>query len=174
MKQIRLKFLLGAGVIVFFGLPLLQMFMSRDAYLVSTIPALWLTVAGALIVGFICVWFLRDQARPLENPLKRALGSFFGGAYVGGLLVSLTLNALVHFTAGELHTGWVSYKETSGWKNCLFGIAFEDPILGKHIVVCGPRWKFPDSPAGMLQVTEASGQYGVVLQQVTADSEPSQ
>ncbi|WP_211634844.1 hypothetical protein, partial [Paraburkholderia nemoris] len=81
---------------------------------------------------------------------------------------------LVRFTANQLHTQWVSYAVTPGWKNCHFGVVFEDPVLRARIRVCGPRWRLPGTPsAGELRIAEVSGPYGVVLQQITTGDEPS-
>ncbi|WP_322005696.1 hypothetical protein [Paraburkholderia tropica] len=148
--------------------------LSRDTYVAPTVPALWCYLAGALLLALVCERLLRDTRKPLENPLKHALGSCMAGAAVGVILVMLILDLLVFFSAHQPHAGSVNYEVTSGWKNCRFGVAFEDPVLQHRITVCGTRWRLPDVPrAGVLHITERSGPYGVVLQQVTIDIESS-
>ena len=166
--------LLVGSFIAVLALLLLLAILSRDAYPAPNVPAFWLTITGGLLTAFASVWLMPDLRKPLENPLKHILGSLTLGAILGGCMVSVALDAFVHYTARQLHTGWVSYAVTPGWKNCLFGVAFEDPVLLARIRVCGPRWKLPVTPnAGVLYIAEASDPYGVVLQQVTAGNEPS-
>lgn len=144
----------------------------RDAYPGPNIPVLWVNVAGALPAAIANAWWMRDSRKPLANPLIHTLGSLLPGAIAGVLVVNLTLDTLVRFTASQFHTGWASYEVTPASKHCHFGVVFEDPVLRVPIRVCGPRWNLPDKPnAGVLRITEVSGPYGVVLQQVTTGSE---
>ncbi len=162
---------LGFAVAVL-ALFVLFLMLSRDTYVAPAVPALWFYLAGALLAALVCERLLRDTRKPLENPLKHALGSCMAGAAVGVILVMLILDLLVFFSAHQPHAGSVRYEVTSGWKNCPFGVAFEDPVLQQRIKICGTRWRLPEAPrAGVLHVTEQSGPYGVVLQQVRIDVE---
>jgi hypothetical protein len=163
--------LLGAFVALVALLVLLAI-LSRDAYPSPSVPVIWLTVLGALLTGLVAAWLLRDLRKPLDNPLRHGLSSLAVGAVVGGLIANLSLDTLVRYTASQPHTEWISYEVTPGWKNCVFGVTFEDPVLLSRIRVCGPRWKLPATPnVGVLQIAELSGPYGVVLQQVTTGHE---
>ncbi|MGV2292489.1 hypothetical protein AAHK20_27530 [Trinickia sp. YCB016] len=146
--------------------------LSRDAYPAPTVPVLWLSIAGALFAAIASARLLRGLRKPLANPLKHTLSSLAAGVIAGGLLVSLALDTLVWLTATQRHIEWVRYAVTPGWKNCLYGVAFDDPVLHARIRVCGLRWKLPATPVGVLRIAEASGPYGVVLQQVTTGNDP--
>jgi len=142
--------------------------LTRDVYAAPGLPALWLTVAGAVAMAPVCLGLLRGLRRPLENPLSHMLGSLATGAIAGAMLVHLATNMVVRMTANEPHAEWTGYVVTTGWKNCRFGVAFDDPVLRGRIQVCGPRWGLPATPGGgVLHVVEVAGPYGVVLRQVT-------
>ncbi|PMS21955.1 hypothetical protein C0Z18_05320 [Trinickia dabaoshanensis] len=145
--------------------------LSRDVYPAPGLPALRLTVACALFAALACVWLLRGLRRPLENPLIHAFGSVVTGAIAGVFLVRLTTDVVVVLTAHRPHTQSTAYVITAGWKNCRFGVAFEDPVLRARMTVCGTRWRLAATPqAGVLQVAELAGPYGVVLRQITTDA----
>ncbi|MFM0287999.1 hypothetical protein [Paraburkholderia megapolitana] len=144
----------------------------RDVYAGPNVPVLWINIAGALPAAIVSAWWLRDLRKPLATPLIHTLGSLLRGALASFLVVSLTLDTLVRFTASQHHTGWANYEVTSGWKNCRFGVVFDDPVLHAPIRVCGSRWNLPNTPnAGVLRITETSGPYGVMLLQITTGSE---
>ncbi|PCE27952.1 hypothetical protein BWP39_05450 [Paraburkholderia acidicola] len=167
-QETRVTAILVATVALIFWLAILV----RDAYPGPNVPVLWINIAGALPAAMATAWWARDWRKPLANPLIHALRSLLPGAMVGFLVVNLTLDTLVRFTASQRHTGWASYEVTQGWKNCHFGVVFEDPVLRVPLRVCGSRWNLPDTPnAGVLRITEVGGPYGVVLQQVTTGSE---
>lgn len=164
--------LLMGGLIAFPALLVLLAIVSRDAYPGPNVPASPLILGGALVAACASTRLLRNLRKPLENPLKHTLGTLILGAVLGGCTVSLVLDTFVRFTVRQLHTGWVTYAITPGWKHCRFGVTFEDPVLLAHIRVCGPRWELPATPdTGALLVVETSGPYGVVLPQVTTGTQ---
>jgi hypothetical protein len=144
--------------------------LSRDAY---PTPALgrWLPIAGGVVAGAISIWLSRGLRPPLENPLKHVAASFVTGAVIAGTLISVTLDTLVRFTSTQPHTETATYSHTSGSRSCSYGIVFVDSVLHGDIHFCGPRWDVPaNSNSGVLHIIETSGQFGVVLQQVTVES----
>jgi hypothetical protein len=160
--------LLVYSLIAFLAMIFVLGVLSRDAYTVGT-TTLWVKIPSALLGGVTCLWLLRDLRQPLANPLLYGAGSFAVGAMAVGMTVTFALNTLVRFTANQPHTGHTSYVITSGSRSCDYGVAFDDPVLRERIDFCGPRWKIPSTPeTGVLKITEASGRFGVLLQQVTA------
>ncbi|QBR01234.1 hypothetical protein [Paraburkholderia pallida] len=108
-----------------------------------------------------------------DGPLTRLLGSVAIGAVWGFIIACLALDLLARETATQVRTVQVPYAVTSGWKNCGYGIAFDDEALRGRITVCGPRWHLPRQPdTGMLHVTETVGPWGVILNQVSLAVHP--
>lgn len=162
-----------SAVIAFGALSFGLACLSRDAY-PTPVLARWLPIASGVVAGVISIWLLRGLRPPLGNPLKHIAASFMTGAFAAGTVVTVTLDTLVRFTSDQPHAETATYSHTPGSRSCSYGIVFMDSVLHGGIHFCGPRWDVPaNSNSGVLYITETSGPFGVVLQQVTVDS-PSQ
>lgn len=159
-----------SAVIAFGALLFWLACLSRDAY-PTPVLGRWLPIASGVVAGVISIWLSRGLRPPLKNPLKHIATSFVTGAMVAGMLVTVALDTLVRFTSDQPHTETATYSRTSGSRSCSYGIVFMDSALHGDIHFCGPRWDVPaNSNSGVLHITETSGPFGVVLQQVTVES----
>jgi len=144
--------------------------LSRDAYPTSVLGR-WLPMTSGVVAGVISIWLLRGLRPPLENPLKHIAASFATGAMAAGMLVTVALDTLVRFTSDQPHTETATYSHRLGSRRCSYRIVFTDSVLHGGVNFCGPRWDVPaNSNSGVLHITETSGPFGVVLQQVTVES----
>lgn len=148
--------------------------LTRNAYAAPGRLMHLLQIIGGFTGGIAAVPLLRDVAwRRGDGPVTRLLGSVAIGAVWGLLLASLSLDLLARQTATQVRTTLVSYAVTSGWKNCGYGVVFDDEGLRARLTVCGTHWHLPRQPGtGTLRVTETVGPWGVVLNQVSVETHP--
>ncbi|CAE6741213.1 hypothetical protein R75461_02481 [Paraburkholderia nemoris] len=153
-------------------IPLLALFalgwLVRGAYHTPGPLATALKVAGALVGGPAACWLLRKVPSRRDGPLARLLTNVALGAIAGYAIVSLSLDLLTRQTSTQVRTERVPYEVTGGWKNCPYGVAFDDDALQARLTLCGSGLGVPKQPAfGTLELTEKVGRYGIVLQDVT-------
>jgi hypothetical protein len=148
--------------------------LTRDAFAAPGRLMRVLQIAGGLAGAIAAVPLLRERPwRRGDGPLTRLLGSAAIGAVWGLFLACLSLDLLARQTATQVRTELVPYVVTGGWKNCGYGVAFDDAALRARLTVCGPRWHLPKQPGtGTLRVTETAGPWGAVLNQVSVATHP--
>ncbi|MEM5446102.1 hypothetical protein [Paraburkholderia guartelaensis] len=148
--------------------------LTRNAYGAPYRIVRVLQITGGLAGGVAAVPLLRDMPwRRGDGPLSRLLGSIAFGAISGWLIARLSFDLLARQTATQVRIALVPYAVTSGWKNCGYGVAFYDNALQARLTVCGPHWHLPQQPGtGTLRVTETTGRWGVVLNQVSVEAHP--
>ncbi|EGD06099.1 hypothetical protein B1M_03112 [Burkholderia sp. TJI49] len=138
--------------------------LTRGAYhapgrLATTLKAVGALAGAVAAVGMQPVSLSRRDGALACQILNVALG-----AMAGYVIVSLSLDLLARQTATQARVELVSYDLTGGWKNCRYGVAFDDDALQARLTLCGPRVGVPQRPdTGTQRLTETVGPYGMVL-----------